>query len=155
MDEVFKTRVVEAPQEPEIAPQGAQPAKSDKLAGNEDKASDELTQEEHNLDIWEGLKRTKYVTEFFGVKEYEGEFNIKMQTSAIDKFIRAELEERGYEKNTENWEKVLSEIETEIGSDRLELFKRLTKLVGYINAVNRLKKAKALKEKYLNSTNTD
>ena len=148
MTEVFKTRVVEAPVTPEIAPQGPQPTKSDELAGKEDKASDELTAEEHNLDIWEGLKRTKYVTEFFGVKEYEGEFNIKMQTSAIDKYIRAELEERGYEKNTQNWEKVLSEVEEEIGSGRLELFKRLTKLVGYINAVNRLKKAKALKEKY-------
>ena len=53
MDEVFKTRVVEAPVTPEIAPQGAEPIKGDKLAGNEDKASDELTQEEHNLDIWE------------------------------------------------------------------------------------------------------
>jgi len=78
-----------------------------------------------------------------------------MQTSVIDKYIKGELESRGYEKNIENYEKILQEIETEIGSDRLELFKRITKITQYAKALQRLNQAKALKEKFLNSIDRD
>jgi hypothetical protein len=148
-EEVFKSRVVESPVTQETATQDTIANKSDEHIGNGTKAEDGLTVEEHNLDIWEGLKRTKYVNEYFGTKQFEGEFNIKMQTSAIDKFIKSELQEKGYEQNTDNWEKVLNEIENEIGSNNLELFKRLDKLVGYINVLNKIKKVNVLKKKYL------
>lgn len=72
-----------------------------------------------------------------------------MPTSEIDKFVRAEMEERGFEKTIDNYQEVLREIEEEIGSSRLELFKRFTKLTGYIRAMAKFRKAKALKEKYI------
>ena len=150
--EVFRTRQ-EAPVEPQEAPQATetQELTSDTLKGNEKKAGDPVTQEEKTLDIWEGLNRRKFITEYFPIKEFAEEFNLKMQTSQIDKFIRGELEKRSYEKNTENYEKILQEIETEIGSSRLELFKRIEKITGYVRVLNRLAKDKADKEKY-NST---
>jgi len=152
MSEIFKTRVVESPQEPEMAPQGPKPIPSDAIPPGAEKASDPSTPEEKKLDIWEGLNRTKYVNEFFNIKEYAEEFGLKMQTAAIDKYVRSELEKRSWEKNTDNWEKVLGEIEEEIGSGRMELFSRISKITGYVRAINRLYKAKELKEKYLNST---
>jgi hypothetical protein len=152
MTEPFRVREApEAHQELEIAPQAPKELVSDKLAGNELKAEEPLSSEEKKLDIWEGLFKRKYVTEYFDIGNIDHEFNLKMQTSAIDKYIRGELESRQYEKNIENWEKILQEIEEEIGSKPMELFSRIKKIVGYINAVNRLKKAKELKEKYLNS----
>jgi hypothetical protein len=150
MSEVFRTRQ-EAPQEPETAPQATETIElpKDTLKGNEHKVGDIPTPEEKNLDIWEGLNRRKFITEYFPIKEFSEEFNLKMQTSKIDKFIREELGKRKYEKNIENYEAILKEIEEEIGSSRLELFERIKKLVGYVNVVNRLNKLKALKEKYL------
>ncbi len=139
--------------EPQEAPQLTQPAKpqSDDLKGNEAKASDPLTEEEKNIEIWEGLNRRKFVTEYFGIKEFAEEFNLKMQTAQIDKFIKGELEKRGYEKNIDNWKNILSEIETEIGSDRMELFSRIKKITGYVKAISRLRRAKELKDKFINS----
>jgi hypothetical protein len=153
MTEIFRERQT-TPQEPETAPQATEPRElpSDTLKGNEKKAGDPITQEEKSLDIWEGLNRRKFITEYFPIKEFAEEFNLKMQTSKIDKFIREELEKRKYEKNTENYEAILKEIEEEIGSSRLELFARITKLTGYVGAVGRLNKAKALKESFINST---
>lgn len=149
MTEPFRTRI-EAPQESEIdlRPTPPRDLPSDTLEGFETKASDPLTKEQLNLDIWEGEHKTKYITEFFNIKEYAEEFNLKMQTSVIDKYIKGELEKRQYEKNTENWEKILQEIEEEIGSKPMELFSRIKKIVGYINVVNRLKKLKDLKDSY-------
>ena len=152
MSEVFRERVVESPVEPETAPQTPQPLESDELAGNETKASEPLTKEEHNLDIWEGLNRTKFVVDYFGVKEYADEFGLKMQTATIDKFIKGELEKRGYEKNIENYKSILQEIENEIGSSRLELFARIKKITGYASALARLYKAKLLKESFIADT---
>ena len=74
---------------------------------------------------------------------------IKMPTSEIDKYIRSELEKLGYEKTTENYKKILAEMESEIGSDRLELLKRFQKITGYIRAINKLYKARELKARYL------
>lgn len=150
----FRTRQ-EPSQEPETAPQAPKPLESDQLAGYEKKATEPLTPEEKKLDIWEGLNRRKFITEYFDIGNIDGEFNLKMQTSQIDKFIRGELERLGHEKNTENYEKVLSEIEEEIGSSRLELFKRITKLTGYVRVLNRLAKDRADKEMYINSTKTE
>lgn len=146
MNEPFRTRTAE--------PTGEEPKelhsdqKSDDLQGNETPTRNPLTEEEKTLDIWEGLNNCKYLSDYFKIKAYEGEFSLKMQTSQIDKYIRAELETRGYEKNIDNYKKVLQEIESEIGSDRLETFKRITKITGYIRALKRLNEAKKRKELY-------
>lgn len=146
--EPFKTRV-EPSQTPEIAPQAPLELKSDELPANVSKASDPQTQEERKLDLWEGLSKKRYINEYFDTHNIGEEFMVKMPTSEIDKYIRSELEKLGYEKTIDNYKKVLEDVEEEIGSNRLELFKRLQKITGYIRAVNKLYKAKALKEKYL------
>jgi hypothetical protein len=148
MTEIFRTRQ-EPPQEPEIALQAPSTQKSDELAGYEEKAQEELSEQESDLEIWEGLNRTKFINDFFDVRAYEGEFNLKMQTATIDKYIKSELEKRGYQKNTENWKKIMSEIESEIGSDRMEKFKRINRITNYIKVLNKLYAAKELKNKYL------
>jgi len=150
MTEVFKTRTVESPVEPEIA-QASQPIKSDELVGYETKTQDPLTVEEKKLEIWEGLNRRKFITEYFDIGNIDGEFSLKMQTSVIDKYIRQELEEKGYEKNIENYKSVLSEIENEIGSSRLELFKRIEKLTNYAKLLNKMNELKKKKKLYISS----
>ena len=148
-NEPFRTRV-EPSQAPEIAPQTTtEPLPSDTLQGNEGKMGDELTVDEKTLDIWEGLHSRKYATEYFNLGNIDGEFNLKMETSIIDKYIKGELENKKYEKNIDNWKEILSEIEKEIGSERMELFSRIKKIVGYINVLNKLYKARELKNKYL------
>lgn len=149
MSEPFRRRV-EAPIEPDIAPPAPIENKSDKLRGDETKASDELTSDEKILDIWEGLNRRKFITDYFDIGNIDGEFNLKMDTSVIDKYIKGELEKLSYEKNIENYQKLLQEIEEEIGSRPLELFSRIKKITGFIKAVNRLEEAKRKKELYLN-----
>lgn len=142
-EEVFKTRV-EAPVELETAPQSTKPQElqSDTLKGNETKVGEELDQEQLKLEIWEGEHRQKFITDYFGIKEYAEEFGLKMQTSTIDKYIKSELEKRKYDKTIDNYKSILNEIETEIGSNRLELFTRIKKITGYVKAVSRLNDAK-------------
>jgi hypothetical protein len=147
--EPFRTRV-EPSQTPEIAPQATrtEPIPSDTLQGNEGKMGEELTVDEKTLDIWEGMHGRKFATEYFNLGNIDGEFNIKMDTSIIDKYIKGELENKQYEKNIENWKEVLSEIEKEIGSERMELFSRIKKIVGYIKIVNKYNEFKHKKELY-------
>jgi len=147
VNEIFRTRRPEAPDAPQAPPQSLE-LKSDKLAGNEGKMQEPETMDEKTLDIWEGLHRRKYATEYFDIGNIDGEFNLKMETSIIDKYIKGELESKEYEKNTDNWKAILSEIEKEIGSDRMELFSRIKKIVGYIKVLNKLRQTKSLKEKY-------
>ena len=148
MTEVFRERVVEAPQEPEIAPQAPQPPKPEEPIGNAKKAQDELTQDENNIEIWEGLNRRKFGHDYFNIREFAHEFPLKANFGLIDKYVKGELETRSYEKTIQNYEKVLQEIESEIGSSNLEVFSRIQKIVGYIKAVQRLNEAKRKKELY-------
>jgi hypothetical protein len=147
VNEIFKSRV-ESPQEPEIAPQAPQPLKSDELTGLEKKAQEPSTKEEERLEIWEGLHSRKFVTEYFDIGNIDGEFNLKMDTSVIDKYIKSELETRKYDKNIDNWKSILAEIEKEIGSDRMETFSRIKKIVGYIKVVQKINEFKKKKELY-------
>jgi len=147
---VFKERVEHQEETPTEVPKIE--IKSDELKGYEDKATDPITEEEKKLEIWEGLNKTKFINDYFDVKNtVDGDFSLKMQTSVIDKFIKGELERKGYEKNIDNYKEILEEIENEIGSNRLELFKRITKLTGYIKVLNKFTEAKRKKELYIQS----
>jgi hypothetical protein len=148
MSEPFRER---QPETQETAPEAIQPIElvSDALSGNETKLRDPESKEEGKLEIWEGLNRKKFINEYFNTHNTADDFMIKMPTSEIDKFVRSELEKLGYEKTTENYKKILSDLEAEIGSDRLELLKRFQKITGYIRAISKLYQAKALKEGYL------
>ena len=132
--------------------QATQPteAVNDTLTGVEKQVEDPITEEEKKLEIWEGLKNKRFVDEYFDTHNTSSDFTIKMPTSEIDKYVKAELETLGYEKTTDNYKKVLSEIEEQIGSTHLELSKRFTKITGYIRILNKIALQKKLKAKYLN-----
>ena len=104
------------------------------------------------LGIWEGVKNKKYVNEYFNTHNIGHEFEWKMPLAKIDKYIKGEIESREYEKTTENYQKILQEIETEIGSGSLELSKRLSKIIGYLGVLKKQKALRELKQKYAEST---
>jgi len=95
-----------------------------------------------NLELWETESKKKYVSEYFDTHNISSDFSVKMSLGAIDKFVRAELESRGYDKTTENYRAIMKEVEEEIGSSRLELFKRFGKITGYLRVLQRLRDAK-------------
>jgi hypothetical protein len=113
-------------------------------------AKDPLTPEESKLEIWEGENRRKYAVDYFDIKNIVQEFPLNMHVNQVDKYIKNLLVAKGYEKNIENYKLLLQEIEEEIGSSRLETFKRLQKISGYIKALNRLEDAKRKREMFLN-----
>lgn len=95
-----------------------------------------------NLEAWETEGKKKYVNEYFDTHNIASDFSAKMLLGTIDKFVRAEMEEGKYDKTIDNYKKILQDIESEIGSDRLELFERFRKLTGYIKALGRLREIK-------------
>ena len=141
MPEIFKQVAPETPQEPVAAVETL----SDTLTGNETKMQDIA---ESNLEVWETENNRKFGEDYFKIREIAHEFNIKMDFGNIDKFVKSELARRSYENTTENYQKVLQEIESEIGSTNLDTFSRLKKLAGYANALNKLYKAKELRDKF-------
>ena len=108
----------------------------------EDKIGNEENFEK--LELWEGEKNKKYVNEYFNTHNIGHEFMWKMQLAQIDKFIREELESREYEKTTSNYRDVLKEIESEIGTEKLQLYKRLQRISQYIQVT---KKYRGIREK--------
>lgn len=151
MTEVFKTRV-EPTVTPETVPQAPLEVKTDNLAGNESKTQDEALSEEKTLDIWEGLNRRKYGEDYFDIRNIAHEFPLKAQLGFIDKWIKSEIESKGYEKNIENYQKIISEIETELGTSPFDPYKRLQKIFSYLQVVKKISELNSRKEKYKNST---
>ena len=148
---IFRSKV-----EPEIAevPREIPEDTGTPLSPNTNGLKDVSDEKEiEKLAIWEGEKGKRYINEYFNTHNVSHEFTVKMPTSEIDKYVKAEMEVRGMEKTTKNYRDVLNEIEREIGSEKLQLFKRFSKLTGYIRAMNKLKAAKALRQKYIESTN--
>ena len=148
-DTVFRTRQEPTP-EPSVSPKTSipddqQPNRVPEPLGG-DAMSDAPPKE---LGIWEGVKNKKYVNEYFNTHNIGHEFEWKMPLAKIDKYIKGEIESREYEKTTENYEKVLREIESEIGSGQLQLSKRLQKIVGYLNVLKKQRQIRELKQKYV------
>lgn len=136
----------EEPKEIEISVPEIKEPINNILDGTETKA-EELS--ESNLEVWESENKRKFGEDIFKIREIAHEFNIKMDFGNIDKYIKSEIKNRSYENTTENYKKILSEIESEIGSTNLDVFSRLKKISSYINAIRKLYEAKRLKEKYL------
>jgi len=151
MSEPFKTAV-----EPSVEPQEARreptPLISDELQGNEVKASEELTVEEHNLDIWEGLHKREFGTDYFNIKNTVSEFPLSVEFKSIDKFIKAEMQAQDMEMNTQNYEQFISDLEDEIGTTQTETYKRINKIFQYIKTLRKYREIKEKKNAYLNST---
>ena len=115
----------------------------------EDKIGNEETFE--SLEIWEGEKSKKYVNEYFNTHNIGHDFMWKMPLSQIDKFIREEIDSREYEKTTTNYRDILAEIEAEIGSGKLQLYKRLQKIAQYIQVTRKFRGIKEKKDSFRQS----
>lgn len=145
VDEV-KTRVApEAPEVPETPREtpGLQPTNSD---------IPQMNDVPENIEIWESENRREYAQDYFKIREFVGEFPLKVQYKFVDKYVKGELEERGWEKSVKNWEKIIGELEDEIGSKELTQFKRMQKLFSYIQVVKKMQDLKKKKELYKQMT---
>lgn len=142
-DTTFRQAVETAPEIPEnngsvkpIIEETGRPLTPEDKIGNEE--------DFEKLELWEGEKNKKYVNEYFGTHNIGHEFMWKMPLAQIDKYIREEMDSREYEKTTTNYRDILREIESEIGSEKLQLYKRLQKIAQYIQVS---KKFRAIREK--------
>lgn len=99
------------------------------------------------LDQWE-TENGKYGADFFGIKEIVKTFPLSVQFGAVDGYIKAEIQERGWEKTTENYQKILSEIEGEIRTSRLETYARLKRLSEYVAVMKKMSELKKKKESF-------
>ena len=115
----------------------------------EDKISNEDDFED--LALWEGEKNKKYVNEYFNTHNIAHEFMWKMPLAQIDKYIREEMDSREYEKTKTNYRDILSEIESEIGSEKLQLQKRLQKIAQYIQVSRKYRAIREKKESFRQS----
>ena len=143
MENAFKTKVepqVEAPIEKKETTGVIEDTDGIDKAGDKDQLK---------LGLWEAEKGHKFAENYFDVRNIVAEDKIvKMQVGQIDKHIKGLLESKGMEKSINNYTHILTQIEMEIGSIRLESFKRLQKITGYINIINKINKLKELKEQY-------
>ena len=115
----------------------------------EDKIGNEENFE--SLEIWEGEKSKKYVNEYFNTHNIAHEFMWKMPLAQIDKYIREEMDSREYEKTKTNYRDILNEIESEIGSEKLQLQKRLQKIAQYIQVSRKYRAIREKKESFRQS----
>ncbi len=104
--------------------------------------------EASELEVWETENRRKYSVDYFDAKSLSADFNTKMLLSRVDKFIKSELESKEYAKTTENYRSLLNEIESYLGSSRMELYTRLNRITSYIDVINKENALKKLKESY-------
>ncbi len=152
--EVFRTRETTEPTEP-TEERIIEPTETTGIVEDKEDISIKTEPVKHDqLTDWE-TKNGKYGLEIFNIKEIANEFPLKVNFSIIDKYIKSEIETRNYENNTENYQKILEEIESEIDTSRLESFSRLKRIAEYIKVLNKLYEAKKLKEKYLISDTTE
>ncbi len=131
---------------PEIPENNGSPKPVIEEVGTPLRPEDKIGNEEEfeKLEIWEGEKNKKYVNEYFNTHNIAHEFMWKMPLAQIDKYIREEMTSREYENTTTNYRDILREIESEIGSEKLQLYKRLQKIAQYIQVS---KKYRAIREK--------
>jgi len=147
VSEPFKTRI-EAPVEPQEAPQAPKKVISDELTGNEDKLIDEPTEEEKKLEIWEGLNNHRYGEDYFDIKPIVHEFPLKAEFGYIDKFVKAEMEAQDMEMTTENYESFIRELEEELGTTQTETYKRINRIFNYIKTLRKYREIKEKKDAY-------
>lgn len=145
----FRQRIEAAPSEATVQA----PETPVKLTDNPNGESLKDTESTPNeLEVWETENRRKFSVDYFDAKALSADFQTKMLLSKVDKFIKAELEEKQYAKTTYNYHNLLTEIENYLGSSRMELYARLNKIIGYIDVINKEKSLRKLKESYAYSS---
>jgi hypothetical protein len=139
MSEVFRTREIES-EKIEV------PEKPAEVTGIVEK-KEEFFVESDNLENWE-TNNGKYGLAYLGIEEIGKTFPLNTQFGIVDKYIKAELEERGYDKTTARWQEVLKELETEFGTDKLNAVERLKKLAQMVNIIKKQKEFNKKRELY-------
>jgi hypothetical protein len=147
MSEIVKTRIT--PTEEVEAPLISGPVQP-KLQSIESKTGNEATDERQRLDIWEHEKGHKYAENYFGFRELiAGDFNLKMNVSRIDRYIKEEISENSYDNTIDTYNSLLSKIESQINSRLLNPRARLQKIVNWIGALQKIKQAEKIKKTLL------
>lgn len=77
--------------------------------------SDEPKAPVNSLENWE-LEHGKYGAEILGIKDIMFEFPYRMQFGTMDKYIKGEIVERGWEPNLKHYQEILEELENETGT---------------------------------------
>lgn len=143
--EAFRQKIIsqEAPQE---APKKTEITPTKDLA---EPTSEPLKEKDSlSLDVWEGEHKRKYGVDYFDIRNIAHEFPLKANFGVVDKFIKVELENKGYSKTPENYVAVLKQIEQEIGTERMETFKRLQRISDYIKVISKYRALKVKKEQF-------
>jgi hypothetical protein len=92
---------------------------------------------------------TGSVSEYLNAKEFMGDFKIRMDVGKIEKFIQAELEERGIEKTKANYHILLMDIENQINLKDKDLFTKIKKLAEYSDLMGKINKLNIRKNELL------
>lgn len=144
METIFRGRV-----ESEESPiQGTPVKETQNIAeGKEDVAISGEIPERDQLSDWE-TTNGKYGAEYLGIREISKQFPYNAQFGLLDKYINEELSERGLKRTTEGYQSILSEIENEIGSGKLDTFERLKRLSDYVRVMKKFREAKKKREEF-------
>lgn len=110
-----------------------------------DKDAIEEIEKPSPLEEWE-IKNGKYGLEFFNIKEIAGEFPLKMQFSAVDKYIKGLLQEGGLKMTPGRYQETIDAIEKEIGSAKLGVYERMKKLSEYVKIISKMDDLKKKRE---------
>jgi len=89
------------------------------------------------------------VADYLKATEFLSDFNVKMSVSKIEKFISAELEERGLENTKANYHVLLMEIENLTNLKDKDLFTKIKKLSEYGELMGRIRKLNLKKDELL------
>lgn len=145
----FREKIVEAQEAPEVsAPLKPLPNDNTDGATPAIEESDEPKETVSALETWEETNGIKYGVELFGIKDVMTDFSLKMDYSVVDKYIRDEIKENGYDATPKKWQEILDGLELEIGSSKLDAFERLKKLSSYIKVLKKYKEIKEKKEQF-------
>lgn len=146
-DQVFRTRVASnETQEAPLIPGPVQP---------EAKAIDgfQTSGEPETIELYEFERGHKLAESYFGLREVAaGDWSVKMNLSRIDKFIKSQMEKKQHDPTPINYRGMLQEIESKVGSNRMNGKARITRILNYITLMQKTEKINALKEKFFMET---
>lgn len=140
-NQVFRQKIESTSTEtPEVKPELKEtPGKVEK---------DETIQDFDTLEEWKGKRGVPYASDYFAMTDLMSDFQTKMLASKVDKGMEELLGARGLDKTTANFRKLLDQVENEINSKSLQLFKRIEKLTNYFQLLRKIRDMENEKKKY-------
>jgi hypothetical protein len=145
--EPFRTRVESSPEVQSPLTTGpVQPEAKSVEARTNEYAGDVV----ERIDVYETERGHKYAEDFFGIRELcAGDWKTRMDMSRIDKYVKNEIQTKGYDSTITLYKNIINDLEERIGSKNLPATKRLQKLVTYIGILQKVDRATALKRRFL------